>query len=473
VFYKVDLYGVNFRGADLDFTVFMNCNLDRANLNDASASRCFWTKTSLERARFVNSKLRWAHIYDCVLDRANLHASDLLGSVFEDCAIRNARFTAASGTFINCNFEGTTFDETHWGRTDFVRCSLGSAALSAAWHARGYVHMDIETLRITAKYFRQCSLSPVALTEWMEEAGIREELVRLFRGWVASAVGYHDVFISYSNSDKGIVSRVVDSLISRGVHCWIDRDQLYAGDELDTEIIEAINASGRMLAFLSQDSIRTGCYARREVEHGIERERKTDGSFQVVPVILDKAVLDRRSEDEAIALLCKRVGMVFSSDKTATEIDDCIVALQNALERSGEDRSDIAAEMTTRVLADAAARLSKRLEPLLTHVKWHGPADIPPDLRLHGIAISSYGGETPVQADGTIDGFSFYFRAREGEWTFSIGDPFGAPIDSFSGETPAEDEHAREMSDHAVAEAMAHGIVQFRQAYVRKFGTEE
>lgn len=46
-----------------------------------------------------------------------------------------------------------------------------------------------------------------------------------------------------------------------------------------------------------------------------------------------------------------------------------------------------------------------------------------PDFRLHDL-----GGNCPVQAEGTINGKPFYFRARHTSWTFSVGgDPYVAP----------------------------------------------
>jgi len=48
------------------------------------------------------------------------------------------------------------------------------------------------------------------------------------------------------------------------------------------------------------------------------------------------------------------------------------------------------------------------------------------DLKLRGRIY----GSAPVQADGTINGFPFYFRARWDEWTFSISEnPQISPID--------------------------------------------
>ena len=46
------------------------------------------------------------------------------------------------------------------------------------------------------------------------------------------------------------------------------------------------------------------------------------------------------------------------------------------------------------------------------------------------LQISMIGGNCPVQAEGTIDGKPFYFRARGMRWTMGVGgDPLGHPTD--------------------------------------------
>lgn len=40
---------------------------------------------------------------------------------------------------------------------------------------------------------------------------------------------------------------------------------------------------------------------------------------------------------------------------------------------------------------------------------------------MHEIKLHSIGGNCPVQAEGTIDGYEFYFRARGEKWSMAIG----------------------------------------------------
>jgi hypothetical protein len=48
----------------------------------------------------------------------------------------------------------------------------------------------------------------------------------------------------------------------------------------------------------------------------------------------------------------------------------------------------------------------------------------------YAFTITTFGGNCPVQAEGTIDGHAFYFRARGAHWSMSIGgkDVIGEPL---------------------------------------------
>ena len=50
----------------------------------------------------------------------------------------------------------------------------------------------------------------------------------------------------------------------------------------------------------------------------------------------------------------------------------------------------------------------------------------------YGVWIRTIGGACPCQADGTLDGCPFYFRARHGTWTLTISRPGSDPVDPSS-----------------------------------------
>lgn len=52
-------------------------------------------------------------------------------------------------------------------------------------------------------------------------------------------------------------------------------------------------------------------------------------------------------------------------------------------------------------------------------------------MTTEGLIINSIGGYCPCQADGTMDGFPFYFRARWDGWTLSVAAPGEDPAQVF------------------------------------------
>lgn len=53
---------------------------------------------------------------------------------------------------------------------------------------------------------------------------------------------------------------------------------------------------------------------------------------------------------------------------------------------------------------------------------------------MDGSSVNQIGGNCPVQAEGTIDGHSFYFRARGSRWSIEIGGDIdaGNPLWTYS-----------------------------------------
>ena len=61
------------------------------------------------------------------------------------------------------------------------------------------------------------------------------------------------------------------------------------------------------------------------------------------------------------------------------------------------------------------------------------------------VVITSLGGSAPVQAEGTVAGHPFYFRARHEHWSFAISEyPSVDPVDIQTGETGAKHGFFRE-----------------------------
>ena len=68
--------------------------------------------------------------------------------------------------------------------------------------------------------------------------------------------GRHDVFLSYAHNDKsGSAEELAAWLAEHGLSCWIDHEELRAGTEYDTQILQAIRRSRVVLALVSKGSV--------------------------------------------------------------------------------------------------------------------------------------------------------------------------------------------------------------------------
>ena len=469
-FSKVNFTGANLTGSIFRYCSFAECTFESAILEHAVLDHSTWYKSSLVGADCQHTDLMWAYFEECRLQDADF-ASSSLSATFCKCDLRAATFGAPvfdhlTATFISCDLDRTSFRNLNFGTSAFVACGLATADFTGTSNLR-LVSVDAQSVRQTAKYIRERGLPSRSFADWLQSTSEPVEMVRLFERWAGSAEGYHNVFVSYSHSDRAIAFLLVDGLQTRGIDCWLDREKLYGGEYLDETVRRAIDRASRMIALLSSDAVRPGSYARLEVEYGLQREAETNGDFLVLPVLLEPDILKKNQTDSVIAMLRERVGVQLIPGGSGTD-PNAIVAIQKSLEKS----IDAAGASLVVPLAGAIERIAPRLRELMEYVKKHGAGEVPADLLLHGISITDYGGSFPVQASGYVDGHEFYFRARWGHWTLEFG-PGGSGLDYFDGAIPGANEHTGEMDDGDVAKALAEGIVRFRHAYVRSIVNPE
>lgn len=75
------------------------------------------------------------------------------------------------------------------------------------------------------------------------------------------------------------------------------------------------------------------------------------------------------------------------------------------------------------------------------------------------IKVNWLGGNCPVQAEGTVGGKKFYFRARYGHWSLSIGDdPVPSPEWYYEEEYGTEPFDAGWMSEDEVRAFIAKAV---------------
>ena len=58
------------------------------------------------------------------------------------------------------------------------------------------------------------------------------------------------------------------------------------------------------------------------------------------------------------------------------------------------------------------------------------------DVTFDGTTIGTVGGQAPVQGDGEVDGYPWYFRARGTHWALSVAEVAGDPVQAGWGSQP-------------------------------------
>ena len=83
------------------------------------------------------------------------------------------------------------------------------------------------------------------------------------------------------------------------------------------------------------------------------------------------------------------------------------------------------------------------------------PAAAGSTARAPEVVIDTIGGACPTQAEGTVNGIPFYFRARSGAWDFTIGsDPVGQQLTGGADYEASGDDDTYGWMDTAEVEAI-------------------
>ena len=89
-----------------------------------------------------------------------------------------------------------------------------------------------------------------------------------------------DVFVSYSRGDSVFVSRLVESIKSRGKDVWVDTEGIADGEVFPEAIKRAIEQSDAFLFVITPASVASS-YCENEVEYAREMQKR------IVPVLRD------------------------------------------------------------------------------------------------------------------------------------------------------------------------------------------
>ena len=92
------------------------------------------------------------------------------------------------------------------------------------------------------------------------------------------------LFVSHSSCDGDLVSGIVSSLASLGIHCWIAPRDILPGEDWTESILEAIGCAQALLLIATVSSLSSG-QVRREIE------RATDDGIPILTIAFEDSVI--------------------------------------------------------------------------------------------------------------------------------------------------------------------------------------
>ncbi|HEX2122339.1 MAG TPA: toll/interleukin-1 receptor domain-containing protein, partial [Thermoanaerobaculia bacterium] len=102
-----------------------------------------------------------------------------------------------------------------------------------------------------------------------------------------TSVAPFDLFLSYNHADTQTVREIRARLETRGVHSFIDGDDLNAGKAWPAELERALQNSHAVAVFVGASGY--GRWQRREVDYSLVLQSESNGDLAVIPVILEGA----------------------------------------------------------------------------------------------------------------------------------------------------------------------------------------
>jgi len=270
---KANLTGVNLSNEDLSNTYFDDANFSQANLNGAN----------LSKAHLVGANFFLASLVGANLEKADLQAADFRHA---DLSNSNLSFTYLGGAILT----DANLHSAHVMGAEFNATTLGDNDLTAVKGLEAIKHGAASIIGIQTLYRSRGDI-PAA---FLRGCGIPEEFISYIPSLFGQARDYYSCFISYSSKDEPVVSKIYNDLQKAGVRCWFAPQDLKAGEDFNSTIRDAIDASDKLLLVLSSNSVHSK-WVELEVRKAIEKENLSNKSI-LFPVRLDDAVMETKSE---------------------------------------------------------------------------------------------------------------------------------------------------------------------------------
>lgn len=103
------------------------------------------------------------------------------------------------------------------------------------------------------------------------------------------------VFLCHSSDDKSVVKELYNHLVKDGIDAWLDKENLFPGQDWKIEIPKAVRNSDVVIVCLSSHSITKEGYVQKEIKLALDvADEKPEGTIFIIPARLEDCEIPER-----------------------------------------------------------------------------------------------------------------------------------------------------------------------------------
>lgn len=232
---------------------------------------------ALARADFSRLRMDGAILRGADLRGASFEGASLVGADLSGCDLRGA---SLRGTFLNgTNFTRARLQDADFAGAELSRTLLTDVDLSQAQGLDQVHHMAPSEVSFSTLVDSRFEVAPAFLLA----AGVSRGLIQDLANGQRFAATYQTCFLSYSSRDAAFAGRLYRALTDAGVRVFWDRLDIVPGDYLETQIVQAIRESKRLLVVLSAASMASD-WVEREVRTAMHHDPHALLAVRLCPI---------------------------------------------------------------------------------------------------------------------------------------------------------------------------------------------